>query len=157
MTPADEQAMTVRADAADVDGVAELARAAAADPAWEFGSFFLSRFLRLGIDYDDEIETCTVTLPYAVHLCNPQGSVHGGIMTTVLDISMGHLCRRQLGSAVTIEMAVRFFRPLTTDATCTGAFVRRGRRIAHLESRMIDPRGRLIAMGTGSWCRTGEV
>jgi acyl-CoA thioesterase len=137
----------------DADAVAELARSAAADPAREFGSFFLSRFLRLGISYDDAEQTCTVVLPYGAHLCNPQGSVHGGIVTTALDISMGHLCKRYLSTAVTIEMQMRFFRPLTSDATCTGRVVRAGRRIVHLESRMTGADGRLTALGTGSWHR----
>ena len=137
----------------DVDLVVEAARAAAADPAREFGSFFLTRFLDLGITYDDDEQTCTVVLPYAAHLCNPQGSVHGGVVTTALDISMGHLCHRFLSTAVTIEMQMRFFRPLTGTGTCTGRLVRAGRRIVHLESRMTDEDGRLTAMGSGSWHR----
>jgi uncharacterized protein (TIGR00369 family) len=66
---------------------------------------------------------------------------------------MGHLCKRYLSTAVTIEMQMRFFRPLTSDATCTGRVVRAGRRIVHLESRMTDADGRLTALGTGSWHR----
>lgn len=141
----------------DADEVSGLARAAASDPAWEFGSFFLSRFLRLDISYDEPEQTCTVVLPYGPHLCNPQGSVHGGVITTALDISMGHLCRRFLSAAVTIEMQMRFFRPLTTTGTCTGRIIRAGRRIVHLESRMTDDQGRLTALGTGSWQRLDSV
>lgn len=139
--------------AVDADAVGALAHEAAADPTREFGSFFLSRFLQLGITYDDAEQTCTVVLPYAAHLCNPQGSVHGGIVTTALDISMGHLCKRYLSAAVTIEMQMRFFRPLTSDATCTARLVRAGRRIVHLESRMTDADGKLTALGLGSWHR----
>ena len=137
----------------DADRVADLARAAAEDPAQEFGSFFLSRFLDLDINYDDDEQTCTVVLPYAPHLCNPQGSVHGGVVTTALDISMGHLCHRFLSTAVTIEMQMRFFRPLKGAGTCVGRLVRGGRRIVTLESRMTDETGRLTAMGTGTWHR----
>jgi len=137
----------------DAELVVERARAAAADPAQEFGSFFFSRFLDLDISYDDEAQTCTVVLPYAAHLCNPQGSVHGGIVTSALDISMGHLCHRFLSTAVTIEMQMRFFRPLTGTGTCVGRLVRAGRRIVTLESRMTDDAGRLTAMGTGTWHR----
>lgn len=147
-TPATDGSPTV-----DADAVASLAHAAGSDPTWEFGSFFLSRFLRLGIDYDDAEQTCTVVLPHAPHLCNPQGSVHGGILTTAVDISMGHLCHRYLSAAVTIELQMRFFRPLTSEATCTGRIVRAGRRIVHLESRVLDAEGRLTALGTGSWHR----
>lgn len=141
----------------DADEVSALARVAASDPTWEFGSFFLSRFLQLDISYDDAEQTCTVVLPYGPHLCNPQGSVHGGVITTALDISMGHLCKRYLSAAVTIEMQMRFFRPLTGTGTCTGRVIRGGRRIVHLESRLTDDQGRLTALGTGSWQRLDAV
>lgn len=137
----------------DVDEVVARARSAASDPAREFGSFFLTRFLDLDIRYDDTARTCTVVLPYAAHLCNPQGSMHGGVLTTALDISMGHLCHRYLSTAVTVEMQVRFFRPLTGTGTCTGRLIRGGRRIAHLESRMVDESDRPVAMATGTWHR----
>jgi acyl-CoA thioesterase len=135
------------------DGPVERARAAAADPTMEFGSFFLSRFLDLRIGYDDEQQTCTVELPYAPHLCNPQGSVHGGVITTAMDISMGHLCHRYLSTAMTIEMQVRFFRPLQGDGRCTGRLLRPGRRIVHLESRLTDQDGRLTAFASSAWHR----
>ncbi|SFB32819.1 uncharacterized domain 1-containing protein [Nocardioides alpinus] len=141
----------------DADQVSALAREAASDPAWEFGSFFLSRFLQLDISYDDAEQTCTVVLPYGPHLCNPQGFVHGGVITTALDISMGHLCKRFLSAAVTIEMQMRFFRPLSGTGTCTGRVIRGGRRIVHLESRLTDDQGRLTALGTGSWQRLDAV
>jgi acyl-coenzyme A thioesterase PaaI-like protein len=70
---------------------------------------------------------------------------------------MGHLCKRFLSAAVTIEMQMRFFRPLTGTGTCTGRIIRAGRRIVHLESRMTDDQGRLTALGTGSWQRLDSV
>ena len=54
------------------------AQEAASTDVQEFGNFFLSRFLGLEISYDDDEQTCSVRLPYARHLGNPQGSVHGG-------------------------------------------------------------------------------
>ena len=112
---------------------------AAAEAAPGFGTFFLARFLDLDISYDDEARTCTVVLPYAGHLCNPQGSVHGGVIATAMDVSMGHLCHRFLSTAVTIEMNLRFFRPLTGRGRCTGRILNAGRR--------------LVAFAAGSWHR----
>jgi uncharacterized protein (TIGR00369 family) len=131
----------------------ERAIAAAASPAQEFGNFFLSRFLGLTVTYDDAEQTCTVRLPYAAYLGNPQGSVHGGVIATVMDISMGHLCHRYLSTAMTVEMDLRFFRPLTSDGTCTGRLLKPGRRLVHLESRLTDAEGRLVAHAVGSWHR----
>ena len=129
------------------------AQEASASDVQEFGNFFLSRFLGLEISYDDSDQSCRVVLPYARHLCNPQGSMHGGVITTALDISMGHLSHRYLSTAVTIEMQMRFFRPLTGEGTCTGRILKAGRKIVHLESRMTDAEGRLVAHGVGSWHR----
>lgn len=129
------------------------AQEAASTDVQEFGNFFLSRFLGLEIGYDDDQQSCSVRLPYARHLGNPQGSVHGGIIATSMDISMGHLCHRFLNTAMTIEMNLRFFRPLIGDGTATARLLKPGRRLVHLESRMTDDDGRLVAHGVGSWHR----
>lgn len=129
------------------------AREAVSSDAQEFGNFFLSRFLGLDIAYDDEERSCSVRLPYAPHLGNPQGSVHGGVITTVMDISMGHLCHRYLSTAMTIEMQVRFFRPLHGNGVAVGRVLSPGRRLVHLESRMTDADGRLVAFAAGTWHR----
>jgi uncharacterized protein (TIGR00369 family) len=141
------------ADTNGLHAAVERAASAASTARPEFGAFFLARFLDLDISYDDDARTCTVVLPYAVHLCNPQGSVHGGVLTTAMDISMGHLCHRFLSTAVTIEMNLRFFRPLTGTGRCTASLLRPGRRIVHLESRLTDDDDRPVAFATGSWHR----
>jgi uncharacterized protein (TIGR00369 family) len=135
------------------DAAVERARDAAADPGHEFGNFFLSRFLDLDISYNDDDESCVVVLPYAPHLRNPQGSVHGGIIATAMDISMGHLCHRYLSTAVTLEMQFRYFRPLKGTGRCVATVLRAGGRIIHLESRLTDEDDRLVAFGVGSWHR----
>jgi uncharacterized protein (TIGR00369 family) len=122
-----------------------------AEPA--FGTFFLAKFLDLRISYDDEQQTCTVVLPYAPYLCNPQGSMHGGVITTAMDISMGHLCHRFLSTAITIEMQQRFLRPLTGPGRCEARLLKPGRNIVHLESLMYDDTDRPVASCTGSWYR----
>jgi acyl-CoA thioesterase len=124
---------------------------ATSEPA--FGRFFLARLLDLEVEYHEDEQATTVTLPYAEFLCNPQGSVHGGVLSTVMDISMGHLCHHFLSTAVTIEMQMRFFRPVTGDCRAEGRLIRPGKRIVHLESRLYDDDGRLAASGTGSWLR----
>lgn len=131
----------------------ERARRAASEPGSGFGDFFLSRFLDLDISYDDDAQECAVRMPYAPYLCNPQGTVHGGVITTVVDISMGHLCHRFLSTAVTVEMQMRYFRPLTGAGTCRARLLRPGRRIVHLESRMTDEQERLVAFGSATWQR----
>jgi uncharacterized protein (TIGR00369 family) len=131
----------------------EAARFAADTAESEFGRYFLIKFLGLSLDYSDDEKSCTVRLPYAPHLCNAGGGVHGGILTTVLDISMGHTCQKYLSAGSTIDMSVRFMRPVRTDSVCTGRILHGGRRVVQLESHLYDDSGRLAAMATGSWFR----
>jgi uncharacterized protein (TIGR00369 family) len=119
----------------------------------EFGRYFLIHFLGLSIAYSDDDQSCTVTLPFAPHLCNAAGVVHGGVLSTVLDISMGHTCQKFLSAGTTIDMEIHFHRAVRTDAVCTGRILHGGRRIVHLESRLFDNQGRLAASATGSWFR----
>jgi acyl-CoA thioesterase len=118
-----------------------------------FGRFFLARLLDLTITYDDERQRTCVELPFADFLRNPQGSLHGGVIATVMDISMGHLCHRYLSTAVTIEMQMRFFRPVNGPSRCEGRLLRPGRRIVHLESHLYDENDKLCASATASWHR----
>jgi len=143
-------------DGLDAEAVRRRVETALAEAEPAFGKFFLLRLLDLTVEYDDEAQSTTVHLPYADFLCNPQGSVHGGVLTTAMDISMGHLCHRYLSTAVTIEMQMRFFRPITGDCRAEGRLIRPGRRIVHLESRLYDDAHRLAALGTGSWHRLDE-
>ena len=131
----------------------EAARYAAEDAEPAFGRYFLIQFLGLSIDYLDEDKSCTVRLPFAPHLCNAGGGIHGGVLTTVLDISMGHACQHYLSAGSTIDMSVRFMRPVRTDSVCTGRIIHGGRRVVQLESRLYDDSGRLAALATGSWFR----
>ena len=144
--------MTTTDPRATTDPVAAARRAAdVAEP--EFGRYFLIHFLGLSIAYNDEDQSCTVTLPFAPHLCNAGGAMHGGVLSTVLDISMGHACQKYLSAGTTIDMEIHFHRAVRTDAVCTGRILHGGRRIVHLESRLLDDRGRLAASATGSWFR----
>ena len=113
-----------------------------------FNEFFLARLLDLTVTYDDDRETTRVELPFTDFLRNPQGSLHGGVIATAMDISMGHLLNRYLSAGVTVEMEVRFFRPVHGPSYCEGGVLNPGRRIVHLESRLYDEEGRFAAYAT---------
>jgi uncharacterized protein (TIGR00369 family) len=117
-----------------------------------FNDFFLARLLGLTVTYDDEHQATRVDLPFADFLRNPQGSLHGGVMATAMDISMGHLLHRYLSTGVTIEMQMRFFRPVHGPSYCEGRLLRPGRKIVHLESRLYQEE-RLAAYATSTWQR----
>lgn len=143
-----------------VDGAAARAHfeRALAEHEQGFETFFFARFLDLGFEYlpadaaDADKSVCRITFPVTEMIMNPQGSLHGGAMASVMDISMGHLVNKVAGAGATIEMKVQFMRPIRAGTvTCEGSFLRRGRTLSFMESRMWDADGKLAAHATATW------
>ncbi|WP_420392996.1 PaaI family thioesterase [Acuticoccus sp.] len=148
----------------DPAGVQDRIGTAIGDHEQVFERFFLARLIGLEFAYlpedapDDAKEACRVRFPVQPFLFNPQGSLHGGILTTAMDISMGHLAKKVVGegATATIELKVQFMRPISSGwATCEGRFLRRGRAIAFLESRLWDDDERPVAHATATWKMPG--
>lgn len=117
----------------------------------DFGTFFLARLLGLEISYPGD--TCVISFDPAEFLFNPQGTVHGGVIATVMDISMGHLLHHASGRpGTTLELKTQFLLPARDGTlTCTGRFLRRGRTISHLAAELRDASGELLAYATATW------
>jgi uncharacterized protein (TIGR00369 family) len=124
----------------------------------------VAQLLGFGIDRVDEGNVVFTMDPLEAHQ-NPLGTVHGGIITTLLDSAMGCAVHTTLpagGMYTTLELKVNFLRPsfgggatllaegtvlhrgsttVLAEATITDAD--RGRRIAHATSTclILPPRG----------------
>ncbi|GJE61516.1 hypothetical protein MPOCJGCO_3638 [Methylobacterium trifolii] len=130
-------------------GAAMLARATAEDRQ-VFGSFFLSRLLGFSVAY--EAERCIVSFEAAPPLFNPQGTLHGGVLATALDVSMGHLLQHLDGAGTTLEMKIQFLAPVISGSTrCEASFLRRGRSVSFLQSQAFRSDGQLAAHATATW------
>jgi len=127
---------------------------AVAEPA--FGDFFLSRFFGLDISYPSA-ECCVVETEVREYMLNPQGALHGGVTAFLLDVSMGHLVNHAGGGpGVTLEMKTQYLRAIQVGPVrCEAVFLKPGRRLAFLESRMTGPDGRLAAMATATFTMAG--
>jgi uncharacterized protein (TIGR00369 family) len=126
-----------------------LARAHSSD-AQEFGSFFLSRLLGFDVSYTDT--KCIVQFEAIPPLFNPQGTLHGGIIATAMDVSMGHLLKHADGAGATLEMKVQYLAAVTAGTVrCEGSFLRRGRGISYLQSHAFDDAGQFVAHATATW------
>jgi uncharacterized protein (TIGR00369 family) len=85
---------------------------------------------------------------------NPIGSVHGGVLATLLDSAMGCAVHASLpvGTAyTTLELKVNFLRRVTTDTgrvRCEGKVIHLGRTVATAEARVVDGQGELLAHAT---------
>lgn len=87
---------------------------------------------------------------------NPIGTVHGGLVCTLLDSACGCAVQSTLprGSAYTsVDLTVSYLRPVYADSgrlRCVGRVVKPGRRIAFAEAEVTDSAGRVIARASSS-------
>ena len=87
---------------------------------------------------------------------NPLGSVHGGVLSTMLDTAAGCTVHSTLavGEAyTTLDLTVKFLRPATVESgllRAVGTVIQRGRRTALAEAQLADEAGRLLAHATSS-------
>jgi uncharacterized protein (TIGR00369 family) len=122
---------------------------ALAESRQEFGSFFLSRLLGFNVSFEDE--RCIVEFEATRALFNPQGTLHGGILATAMDVSMGHLLQHIDGSGATLTMTVQFLAPaMAGPVRCEASFLRRGRSISSLKSEAFQG-DTLVAHATATW------
>ena len=142
--------MTDRETRAMRDVAQAMFEEALADERHEFGSFFLSRFLGMRIAYEND--SCIVSFEVKPPMYNPQGSLHGGVLATALDISMGHLLNHQIGAGSTLEMKVQYFSPARSGMVrCQASFLKKGRSIFFLQSYAHDAAGETLAHATSTW------
>ncbi len=93
--------------------------------------------------------------PTEVHY-NPIGTVHGGVIGTLLDSAMGMSVQSLLEAGVrytTLEYKVNFLRPLTTsvgEVRAEGSVIHRGRTQAVAEAKLIDGNGKVYAVGSST-------
>ncbi|MET3505803.1 PaaI family thioesterase [Halalkalibacter oceani] len=116
----------------------------------EFEQFFLAKLFGLSFSYGED--TCTIELESKDFMFNPQGTLHGGVISFILDVSMGHLCKRFLGAAITLELKTQFLRPVRTGTiSCTSSFSKKGNNVIFLESKLYNEEGKLAAVATSTW------
>jgi uncharacterized protein (TIGR00369 family) len=87
---------------------------------------------------------------------NPLGSMHGGVISTLLDTACGCSVHSLLPAGVgytSLDLSVKFLRPITLASgrlTCVGSVLQKGRRTALAEARLTDAKGRLTAHATST-------
>jgi len=103
-----------------------------------------------------ELEEGRVTfrLGARAELGNPLGSLHGGIISTLLDSAMGCAVHSALPAGAgytTIDLNVTFLRSVPLDGgdlRAEGRVIHLGRRMATAAGEVVDGGGRLVATAT---------
>lgn len=85
---------------------------------------------------------------------NPYGVVHGGVIYSLADTSMGAMLSPELAEnerTATIEIKINYLAPVREGSIrCQTTIVNRGRRVAVLESEVFNG-DRLVAKALGSF------
>src|SRR6478752_394566 len=108
------------------------------------------------VNFDGEPGAIFVELDPEIRHYNPLGSVHGGVISTLLDTAAGCSVHSLLepGELYTsLDLTVKFLRPATVDSgrlRATGRVIQRGRRTALAEAQLVDASGKLVAHATSS-------
>ncbi|MEU8224334.1 PaaI family thioesterase [Kribbella sp. NPDC048915] len=98
----------------------------------------------------------SVLMPVAEFHYNPLGTVHGGVIATLLDTAAGCTVHSTLPAGVgytSLDLMTRFVRPVTIASgllRCEGGIISRGRRTAVAEAHLYDDRGKLLAHATSN-------
>src|SRR5437879_5400617 len=78
----------------------------------ELGDFFLAKLLGFEVSYTED--SCVVEFTAHEYLQNPRGQLHGGVLATAMDISMGHLVQRIGGPGATVTLEARYHRAVSS-------------------------------------------
>lgn len=106
--------------------------------------------------FEAEFGKVVVEMPAAEFHYNPLGSVHGGVISTLLDTAAGCSVHSTLAVGemyTSLDLTVKFLRPVTVASgllRCEGSVIQRGRRTALAEAQLFDEAGKLLAHATSS-------
>lgn len=91
---------------------------------------------------------------------NPNGTVHGGVVYTLVDVSMAEALRTIIEGderPVTIEIKINYLEPGKPGTLTSTAQVRKGgKRLVIVEAEVAqEDDGEIVALATGTYTRVG--
>jgi uncharacterized protein (TIGR00369 family) len=108
------------------------------------------------VNIDGELGSISVELDPEHRHYNPLGTVHGGVISTLLDTAAGCSVHSTLAPGegyTSLDLTVKFLRPATVESgrlRAVGTVIQRGRRTALAEAQLHDAHGKLVAHATSS-------
>lgn len=120
----------------------------------DYGEFPLRQHLGLALA-GDEPGRASCTVEVGEHHLNPNGVVHGAVLFAMLDTAMGKAAMSVLDEGqfcATADLDLRFIRPAAaTTVVADVEVIKRGRGLLHLEGRVHDGDGRLVATAAATF------
>jgi len=108
------------------------------------------------VNFAGERGAMTVELDPELRHYNPLGTVHGGVLSTLLDTAAGcsvHSTLKPGEGYTSLDLTVKFLRPVTVDSgrlRAEGSVLQRGRRTALAQAQIFDGSGKLVAHATST-------
>ncbi|MBP6503098.1 MAG: PaaI family thioesterase [Rhodoferax sp.] len=110
------------------------------------------RLLGFDLEEFDEGRSRIRYAPMADH-CNAFGLTHGGVLMTLLDVTMASAARsvQKAMGLVTIEMKTSFMQAARGALVCNGRLMHRTGSMAFTEATVLDEAGQSCAHATGTF------
>jgi uncharacterized protein (TIGR00369 family) len=107
--------------------------------------------LRLEFREGDSEHEVVTEIIFPAHLQGWQGTVHGGLLATVLDEIMIKAAKAIGSTCVTAEITVKYRKPAATGVSyhVSGRVLASHGRLVTAESRLCDSTGQILAQATG--------
>lgn len=120
----------------------------------EYGDFPLKTYLGMEVS-GDEPGRGIATVDVGPEHLNPNGVVHGAVLSAMVDTAMGKATMSVLPDGQfcsTVEFSLRFIRPASSGRlTGSASVVKQGRNLVQLEARVVEGDDRLIATAAGTF------
>jgi uncharacterized protein (TIGR00369 family) len=99
---------------------------------------------------------CVIRMAPRPEMSNAKGDLHGGMIASLLDISMSQAARSTQPDPLqikvsTITLTVNYLSPSTGVVTVTAKVVRAGASICYVEAEAINAKGEIVAHATGTF------
>ena len=122
-----------------------------------FNDMFGLRF----VSCDPENHSVTLGFRAEDWMRNPKGNLHGGMMASLFDTTMGMLARyeQKVGVCVTVQLNVQYMRmvPNGSDVLITAEAVKTGRTMVFVRSEMLLlPNRKVVAGSTAEFMKLDE-
>ncbi len=115
-------------------------------------------FQHMGLEVEDMAPGyARVSVDLVDHLRNPNGQMHGGVIATLVDMSITQAMlmtetyqrvRETRGVMTNVDLRLKYLRAVGQGrATVESKIVHEGRRVVHAQSTVTDDRGKAVALG----------
>jgi len=115
-------------------------------------------FRHMGLEVEDIAPGfARVSVELVDHLRNPNGQMHGGVIATLVDMSITQAMlmtdtyqrvRETRGIMTNVDLRMKYLRAVGAGrATVESRIVHEGRRVVHAASTVTDDRGKTVALG----------